>query len=94
MDWGILIPLAGIAATAVLCFPLVAACVRYVERRGTRESNAQEVDGLREDLRFMRDRLESLEASENRLSDLEERVDFAERLIARDHEAPMVEGKH
>ena len=61
MDWDILIPLTGIAATVVLCFPLVAAGVRYVERRGRGRSKVEEVNLLREDLRLMRDRLESLD---------------------------------
>lgn len=94
MDWGVLIPLTGIAATVVLCFPLVSAAVRHIERKSRGQPTSDEIRELREDLSLIQDRLASLDMSEDRLIDLEERVDFAERLITRERESRLVEGKH
>ena len=94
MDWGVLIPLTGIAATVVLCFPLVSAAVRYIERKGSGRVTADEIKELREDLRAIQDQLAAMDVNEDRLVDLEERVDFTERLITRDRESPLVEGRH
>ena len=63
------------AAAAVVLYPLMRAIGRRIEGRGVDPALQQEVDELRA-------RVHELEAGQARFSELEERLDFAERLLA------------
>lgn len=72
------------AALAVVLFPLFRAIGRRIEGRGQQDAALQqEVDELRE-------RVRDLEAAQGRFAELEERLDFAERLLARKREAEQL----
>ncbi len=70
----LVIALGFFAAWAVLLTPLMRALGRRIE--GRREDPA-----VREELNHLRARLEELESAQHRVLELEERVDFAERLL-------------
>jgi hypothetical protein len=74
-----LIPFAGIAALVALGLPLVRGVVRYLERKGA--GGGLEAEALRSEVDELRARLELVENSTGRLTELEERLDFAERLL-------------
>lgn len=71
----LVIVLGFFAACAVVLRPLMAALGRRLE--GRREADP----AVREELNHLRARLEELEATQHRVLELEERVDFAERLL-------------
>jgi hypothetical protein len=90
-NWDMLVPLAGMATGLILLLPIMRAGVKYLERRGS-VSETEDVATLREELRTLSDRLDAIEADGSRLPELEERVDFAERMLAQQREAPRLEG--
>lgn len=87
----ILVPLAGMATAVILLFPLVRAGVNFIERKTRGGGDSDKLGALREDLEVLQDRLEMLERSEDRIADIEERLDFAERLLAQGRAAPQIE---
>ena len=89
MNADIFVPIAGMATGVILLLPLVRAVVRHIERK----TNAprRELDGLRDDVQALRERVVQLsESLEGRLLDVEERVDFAERLLSQREERHRV----
>jgi len=64
----------------ILLYPVVTAWARRIEGRGAAELQG-EIDSLH-------DRLAGVEAMEVRLQELENRVEFSERLLARSENAP------
>jgi hypothetical protein len=91
-NWDMLIPLAGMATTVVLLFPIVKAGVRYLERRSASHPSSDEIARFREEVRLLQERLDLADLTDARVAELEERVDFAERMLARHREAPQVGG--
>ncbi len=85
-----LVPLAGMATGLILFLPIVRAGVRYFEHRG-QGGGTGDLMGLREELCSVNDRLDAIEMDGHRLAELEERVDFAERLLARQKEVPRID---
>jgi hypothetical protein len=77
-----LIPLAGIGALVALGLPLVRGIVRYLERKGA-GAGSVETEALRAEVDELRARLDHVEGTAGRLTELEERLDFAERLLTR-----------
>ena len=79
----IIIPLAGMALTGILIvvvgLPLVKALVRRIEGKGAAAGDA-EVAALRAEVAELRQRLDGM-------AELEERVDFAERMLAQQRQA-------
>jgi hypothetical protein len=75
----VIIVLAALCTVGMLVWPLVRALARRLEGGGR---NAQ----LQEELDALRGRLQHLEQSQGRVAELEERVDFAERLLAHGRE--------
>jgi hypothetical protein len=69
----------GLTALGVLRGPVGRAWARRIEQDGTGGASAEELDQLHA-------RLEELEAGQSRIADLEERLDFAERLLTRQRE--------
>jgi hypothetical protein len=82
----LLIALGFFAACAVILRPLFNALGRRLEGR-----SAELPRRLQADLDQLRQRLEELEAVPGRVLELEERVDFAERLLAQRREAERLE---
>jgi hypothetical protein len=71
-----LMVLAILAAATIVLFPLFRAIARRIEGRGGMNAEA------RAELEELRDRVSRLEEAHPRMTELEERVDFAERLLA------------
>jgi len=78
-----IIALATVAAMALVLYPIAKALARRLEGRGVSQDLLQQLDELRE-------RVRDLESSQHRVAELEERLDFTERLLAqrRDVELP------
>jgi Tfp pilus assembly protein PilO len=70
-----LVSIAAIAGAALVLYPLARAIARRFEGRGVSPELQQQVEELR-------DRVHDLEASQHRVAELEERLDFTERLLA------------
>jgi hypothetical protein len=75
----VVVALAVLGTGSVLLWPLIRALARRLESGGRNAQLQGEVDALR-------DRLQQLEQSQERVVELEERVDFAERLLAHGRE--------
>lgn len=71
-----MIALAFIAASAFVLWPLFRAIARRIEGRGLADTSH-----LREELMDLRERVQLLEGAQARVLELEERLDFAERLL-------------
>jgi Tfp pilus assembly protein PilO len=78
----VIIVLAALAATALVLRPLMVALGRRIEGR-TRTGDRE----LQEELEQLRTRVAELEAVQHRVLELEERVDFAERLLSQGRDA-------
>jgi hypothetical protein len=92
VDLDILVPIAGMATGLLLLLPIVRSVVRITERKLTGAGESEQLAELRDELRIVQDRLERIEFGDDRVAELEERVDFAERLLAQHREAPRVDG--
>lgn len=73
----LLIALGFFAATAVVLYPLVRAIARRLEGRQSSGEAA-----MRNEIDQLRQRVEDMEVLQHRMVELEERVDFTERLLA------------
>jgi len=76
--------IAVLCTVGMLLWPLVRALARRLESGGRNAQLEGELDALRE-------RLQHLEQSQARMGELEERVDFAERLLAQNREPDRLE---
>ena len=74
--------LVSVVAATVILWPIVRALARRLEGKGTVEA------GLKADVEHLHQRLGEVDALQARVGELEERLDFAERLLARTPEAP------
>ena len=92
MDPDILVPIAAMATSVVLFFPVVRAIVRITEKKIVGQGDSEEVRALREEVRLLQERVEGLEFGDDRVAELEERLDFAERMIAQNRDAPKIGG--
>lgn len=70
-----LISIAAVVGIAVVLYPIARAIARRLEGRAGNQELLQQVEELR-------DRVRDLEASQHRVAELEERLDFTERLLA------------
>jgi hypothetical protein len=75
----LLMLLAVLATAALILWPLARALARRLEGGTASKELLAEVDGLR-------GRVHELEEGQGRLAELEERLDFAERLLAQSRE--------
>jgi hypothetical protein len=80
-----MIALGFFAACAIVLFPLMRAIARRIEGRATAPDPA-----LRGELEELKVRLSEVEHMQHRVAELEDRVDFAERLLAQRREADRV----
>jgi len=78
-----LIAIAAVAGVALVLYPIAKALARRLEGRNASPELMQQIEELR-------DRVHDLEGSQHRVAELEERLDFTERLLAqrRDLELP------
>ncbi|MDX2060443.1 MAG: hypothetical protein SFV24_21715 [Gemmatimonadales bacterium] len=76
----------GIIVSGIILLPLIRAWARRLEGRSGDPALAAEVDHLRT-------RVAELEGIHHRVAELEERVDFSERLLAQGRESQTVERK-
>jgi hypothetical protein len=72
----LLIVIAALAAGVIIMWPIMRAFGRRLEGRGTGEA------ALRAEVEHLHSRLGEVDTLQARVMDLEERVDFAERLLA------------
>ena len=92
MHLDILVPIAGMATGLILLLPVVKAVVRVTEKKLAGGADSEELAALRDEVHFLRERVEGVEYAAERLAELEERVDFAERVLARRDDAPKIDG--
>jgi hypothetical protein len=93
VDLDILVPLAGMATGLLLFLPIVRSVVRISEKKLTGGSESDQLAEIREELRLVQDRLERVEYGDDRIAELEERLDFAERMLAQ-RQRQQIEGGH
>lgn len=82
----LLITLGFFAACAIILYPLMKAIGRRLEGRSAGADPA-----LRAEVEQLRARLNDVEALQHRVMELEERVDFAERLLSQRREPQRLE---
>ena len=75
----VLITIVVMGTAILLLWPLIRAYARRLEGRGASTELQAEVEGLRS-------RVQQLEEGQGRLMELEERLDFAERVLAQSRE--------
>lgn len=87
----LIVPIAGMLTGIVLGLPIVKAAVRYFEHKhGMRSAGA---DKLEPAVKEILDRLDLIEERlEGRLSEVEERVDFTERVLTQHRERSALPG--
>ena len=79
-----LIFFAVLAAGVAILYPIVRAIARRLEGK-------QADPALRAEVEELRSRLYEMEAQQGRIAEIEERLDFAERLLAQGHERERLE---
>jgi hypothetical protein len=77
--WVFVIPIVAIIVTGIVLYPLLRALARRIENKVS--------GGMQEELDELRSRIITLEEQAMRVPELEERVDFAERLLANARES-------
>jgi Tfp pilus assembly protein PilO len=77
----LLIVIAALTATVIILWPVMRALARRLEGKGGVEP------ALRADLEQMHLRLGEVDHLQQRVAELEERVDFTERLLAQSHDS-------
>ena len=82
-----LLSLFGIIAAAIVLFPLIRAVARRLEGGG----RIGEVEELRVELDRVRQQMDGMATAEQ-VGELEERLDFAERLLAQQREPARIDG--
>lgn len=78
----LLMLIAALAAGVIILWPLMRAFARRLEGKSGTDP------ALRADLDQMQQRLGEVDALQHRVAELEERVDFTERLLAQAHDPP------
>ena len=89
-DFFVLIPLAGMAVGALFMVGVYRLAVRWMDRR----HGTPLPEGTREELEDLRRQVATLEELPERVAELEERLDFAERMLAQHTQRPMLGGEH
>jgi flagellar biosynthesis/type III secretory pathway M-ring protein FliF/YscJ len=70
----------------IVLWPVMVALARRIERKGGDDP------ALRGDVDELRARVADMEAAQHRIADLEDRLDFAERLLTQQREAERLPG--
>jgi hypothetical protein len=76
----LLIIIAALTATVIILWPIMRAFARRLEGKGSGDP------ALRSDVDHLHARLGEIDALQTRVAELEERVDFTERLLAQSRE--------
>jgi Tfp pilus assembly protein PilO len=76
------IVLVSVVAATIILWPLARALARRLEGKGTGDAT------LKAEVEHLHQRLGEVDALQGRLAELEERLDFTERMLARAPEAP------
>lgn len=76
-----MIVIAALAVATIIFLPIVRALARRLEGKGSGDP------ALRAEVEQLHSRLSEMDLLHTRLAELEERVDFTERLLAQSHEA-------
>jgi hypothetical protein len=77
----VMIVVFALAAAVIILWPLMRAFARRVEGKGGADA------ALRAEVDLLQARLSEVDTLHNRVAELEERVDFTERLLAQSHDA-------
>jgi hypothetical protein len=85
-----LIPIAGMAVGALFLVGVYKLLVRWMDRRQL----APLSDRAGEEIDDLRRQVAALEELPERVAELEERLDFAERMLAQHTQKPMLGGEH
>ena len=88
----ILVPLAGMATGLILLLPVVRAVVRIAEKKISGGTESRELLALRDEVRVCQDRLDGVQYVDDRISELEERLDFTERMLAQQQRQKIDQG--
>lgn len=83
----VMIVLAALAAVTLVLWPLVRALARRLEGKGNPSA------ALQAEVEELRARVHELEAGQGRVLDLEERLDFTERILAQKEPARLPDGR-
>jgi hypothetical protein len=78
----IIVPLAGMATGVIISIGFFKTVRHVIDRRGSRGGDAE----LQGEIADLHARIEALEREQGRVEELEDRLDFAERLLARSNE--------
>ncbi|HEX3235275.1 MAG TPA: hypothetical protein VHR41_13845 [Gemmatimonadales bacterium] len=83
-DPDLIVPIvvAALIAVTVILWPLMRALARRLEGKGSLDAS------LKAEVEQLHQRLGEVDALQGRLAELEERLDFTERMLARAPEAP------
>jgi hypothetical protein len=96
-DWvwvqNVVFPLIGMGIGTLVLVGVYRTVNRFLDRRHEMRLGAAETE-VGEELRRLRERLDQLEARAYRWDELEERLDFAERMLAQHAQHPLIEGEH
>lgn len=88
-----LVPIAGMATGLILLLPVVRAVVRVAEKKVSGGMENRELLELREELHSVQERLDSVRYVDDRISELEERLDFTERMLAQQQHQQIDPGR-
>jgi hypothetical protein len=78
----LMIVIAALAATVIILWPIMRAFARRLESKGGGDA------ALKAEVEQLHHRLGDVDLLHSRVAELEERVDFTERLLAQTHDAP------
>lgn len=84
-DLWVLVPLGGMAIGALFLVGVYKLLMRWIDRHRA----GQLPEGAHEELEALRRQVVQLEDLPERVAELEERLDFAERLLARQERQPL-----
>jgi hypothetical protein len=76
----VMIVIASLLATIIILWPLVRAIARRIEHKGVSDP------ALNAEVEHLQQRMGDVDAMQARIAELEERLDFAERLLAQPRE--------
>ncbi len=89
MDIMMLIPFAGMATGAIISIAFFKTVRHFIDRKTVSGTDHE----LQAEISDLHARIEALEREQGRVDDLEDRVDFAERLLARGNESGAAAGE-
>ncbi|OGU22550.1 MAG: hypothetical protein A3K13_09865 [Gemmatimonadetes bacterium RIFCSPLOWO2_12_FULL_68_9] len=89
-DWlwiqNVIFPLVGMGMGALFMFGVYRVAIRWIDRRHERLMAERGSGGGAGEVQQLRARVDALEESVGRVQELEERLDFAERILAQQRE--------